>query len=122
MINAHPELIDELIARPASEAAKQLAAIDALSACQALAQLNPAFAQDILAALPSIQRQAIISAAPVDIAQQWKRNQRFAPGSVGRLMEPAVGVFAPATTVGDAIARPDQIRTYHLWIRHQHGK
>lgn len=104
MINAHPELIDELTARPASEAAKQLAAIDALSACQALAQLNPAFAQDILAALPSIQRQAIISAAPVDIAQQWKRNQRFAPGSVGRLMEPAVGVFAPATTVGDAIA------------------
>ena len=102
-IDVHPQLIDELTARPASEAAKQLAVIDALRAYEALALLNPAFAQDILAALPSVQRQTIINAAPPEIARQWRRNQLFAQGAVGRLMEPAVGVFAPLTTVGGAI-------------------
>ena len=103
MSKATTELIVELKARPASEAAKQLAVIDAATAYDALAALNPAFAQDILAVLPSIQRQTIINAAPPDIAQQWRRNQSFAQGAVGRLMEPAVGVFAPATTVGGAV-------------------
>ncbi len=103
MSKADTELIVELKARPASEAAKQLAVIDAATAYDALAALNPAFAQDILAVLPSIQRQTIINAAPPEIAQQWRRNQSFAQGAVGRLMEPAVGVFAPATTVGGAV-------------------
>ena len=103
MSKATAELIVELKARPASEAAKQLAVIDAATAYDALAALNPAFAQDILAVLPSIQRQTIINAAPPEIAQQWRRNQSFAQGAVGRLMEPAVGVFAPATTVGGAV-------------------
>ncbi len=103
MSKANTELIVELKARPASEAAKQLAVIDAATAYDALASLNPAFAQDILAVLPSIQRQTIINAAPLEIALQWRRNQSFAQGAVGRLMEPAVGVFAPATTVGGAV-------------------
>lgn len=101
--DAHPHLIEELKARPASEAAKHLGEFDALPAYEALAALNPAFAQDILAALPSAQRRSIISVAAPEIAQQWTRNQLFDQGAVGRLMEPAVGVFAPATTVGDAI-------------------
>ena len=98
-----PKLIDELKARPASEAAKYLGEIDASPAAEALAALNPAFAQDILAALPSAQRRTIIAATAPDIAQQWSQNQLFEQGAVGRLMEPAVAVFAPATTVGDAI-------------------
>ena len=101
--NARAQLIDELKARPATEAAKQLDEIDAAIAYDALAALNPAFAQDILSALPAERRQAIINAAPPEIAGQWTRNQTYAQGAVGRLMEPAYGVFAPATTVGGAI-------------------
>jgi magnesium transporter len=103
MANASTQLVEELKARPASEAAKQLGEIDAPAAYDALAALNPAFAQDILAELPSAQRRTIIAAAAPEIAQQWSRNQTFEQGAVGRLMEPAVAVFAPGTTVGAAI-------------------
>ena len=102
-INARAQLIEELNARPASEAAKQLGEIDASTAYEALAALNPAFAQDILAELPNAQRQGIINAAPPEIAQQLTRNQSYAQGALGRLMEPAYGVFAPTTTVAGAI-------------------
>ena len=103
MTNVNTQLVEELKTRPASEAAKQLGDIDASIAYDALAVLNPAFAQDILAELPAAQRHSIINAAPQEIAQQWMRNQSYAQGAVGRLMEPAYGVFAPATTVGGAI-------------------
>ena len=58
---ATTQLIDDLKARPASEAAKHLGEIDAAPAYAALAALNPAFTQDILAALPSAQRRTIVS-------------------------------------------------------------
>ena len=101
-ISVHPQLVDELTTRPASEAAKQLGEIDASTAYGALTALNPAFAQDILAELAMPQRQTIIAAAPLEIAQQWRRNQSYAQGQVGRLMEPAYSTFAPSTTVGGA--------------------
>lgn len=103
MASANQQLIDELKARPASEAAKQLNVIDAPTAYDALAGLNPAFAQDILTELPVSQRQAIIDSAPPEIARQWTRNQLYAEGALGRLMEPAYAVFTPTTTVGGAI-------------------
>ena len=101
-ISADTKLVDELRTRPASAAAKQLGEIDALTAYEALTALNPAFAQDILAELPTAQRQSIMAAAPSEIARQWTQNQVFAQGAVGRLMEPAYSAFAPATTVGGA--------------------
>ncbi len=100
---ATTQLIEDLKARPASEAARHLGEIDAAPAYAALSALNPAFAQDILAALPSAQRRTVIAEAVPEIAQQWSRNQSFEQGALGRLMEPAVGVFAPGTTVGEAI-------------------
>ena len=100
---ATTQLIEDLKARPASEAARYLGEIDAAPAYAALSALNPAFTQDILAALPSAQRRTIIAEAVPEIAQQWSRNQSYEKGALGRLMEPAVGVFAPATTVGEAI-------------------
>ncbi len=103
MANVNTQLVEELTTRPASEAAKQLGDITASIAYETLAMLNPAFAQDILAELPDSQRQSIIHAAPIEIARQWTRNQSYAQGAVGRLMEPAYSVFAPATTVGTAI-------------------
>ena len=100
---ATTQLIEELKARPPSEAARHLGEIDAAPAYAALAALNPSFALDILAALPSAQRRTVIAEAVPEIAQQWTLNQSFERGALGRLMEPATGVFAPATTVGEAI-------------------
>ena len=96
-------LIDELQARPASEAARLLQPVPPAEACEALAQLNPAFVQDILAELPAEARRQVIAAASAEIARQWQTNQRFAPGTLGRLMEPAYAVFAPNATVDEAI-------------------
>ncbi|MEO8386270.1 MAG: magnesium transporter [Betaproteobacteria bacterium] len=102
-IGATTQLIEDLKARPASEAAKHLGEIDAAPAYAALAALNPAFTQDILAAMPSAQRRTIIAEAVPEIAQQWSRNQSYEQGALGRLMEPAAGVFSPSTTVDEAI-------------------
>ena len=100
---AHAQRIEELRARPPSEAAKLLEDIDARLAYDSLTALNPAFTQDILAVLPLAQRDAIFAVARPELARQWTRNQSYPSGVVGRLMEPAVGVFAPGTTVGEAI-------------------
>ena len=102
-MNADSQLIDELNARPASEAAKLLDGLEAARAYDVLAALNTGFAQDILAEVSQAQRQAIINAAAPEISQQWLRNQSYQQGEVGRLMEPAYGVFLPVTTVGTAI-------------------
>ena len=102
-MNADSQLIDELNARPASEAAKLLDGLEAARAYDVLAALNTGFAQDILAEVSQAQRQAIINAAAPEISQQWLRNQSYQQGEVGRLMEPAYGVFSPVTTVGTAI-------------------
>jgi magnesium transporter len=40
-----------------------------------------------------------------EIALQWQRNQTFAKGSIGRLMEPAYAVFHPAMTVAQTVER-----------------
>ena len=97
-----PSLADELQARPAGDAAKWLASRNDSEAFDALQQLNPAFTQDILAALDPVRRASITAAASVEIGRQWQTNQQFEAGSVGRLMEPAYASFAPATTVGEA--------------------
>ena len=102
-MNTDDQLIDELNARPASEAAKLLDGLDVARAYVVLVALNAGFAQDILAEISLARRQAIINAAPAEISRQWLRNQSYQQGEVGRLMEPAYGVFSPATTVGSAI-------------------
>ena len=97
------QYIDQLKARPASEAAIILSGIDPVAAYDLLTLLNPAFAQDILTALPAPQHHAIVAVAPPEIVRQWACNQIFESGAVGRLMEHAYGVFAPAATVGEVI-------------------
>jgi magnesium transporter len=95
--------IEQLRARPASEAAKILSIVEPANAYDLLLQLNPAFAQDILSALPAGQHHAIMAAAPPEMMAQWSRNQTYDQGEVGRLMEHAYGMLAPDTSVGDAI-------------------
>jgi len=89
--------------RPPHEAASLLSAHPAAEAAAVLMELNPGFAQDILAESAAGFRHEVIRATPPEIARQWERNQTYAEGSVGRLMEPVYAVFHPEATVGEAI-------------------
>ncbi len=64
--------------------------------------LNPALAQSVLERFPSARRQKVIAAAPPAIRQQWIRNEAYPENSIGHMMEPALAVFSPATTVAEA--------------------
>ena len=68
-----------------------------------LMALDPATAQEILAALPGGLRDSILLEAPPTIARQWARNQAYPEDSIGRMMEAPLSVFRPQTTVGAAI-------------------
>jgi magnesium transporter len=96
-------LIEELQARPASEAIHLLEASSPQEIAGLLAELNPALAQEILAHLPALNRAEVMAAAPGRLGFQWSRNQHCKEGSLGRLMEPALAVFAPEATVDEAI-------------------
>jgi magnesium transporter len=96
-------LVAEAKLRPPHEAAELLATQPTQAVVQVLLELNPAFTQDILSEFPETLREDVTAALPADIARQWRRNAVYAPGSVGRLMEAAVAVFHPETTVAQAV-------------------
>jgi len=96
-------LADEIKARNAGGAAEKLANLQGAEIANELVHLSPAFAQDVLAALPSDARERTISAAPDDVARQWQRNALYEQGSVGRMMEPVIGAYPPDQSVGDTI-------------------
>ncbi len=84
-------------------AAARVQGAQPLHAARALLRLNPAAAQDVVDLLPEPARRALEDAAPA-AGRQWAVNARFAPGTVGRLMEPVRACFAPHFTIGEAIA------------------
>lgn len=69
---------------------------------QTLASLNPALAQSVLERFKSERRQKIIAAAPPETRLQWVRNERYPENAIGHMMEPALAVFQPGTTVAEA--------------------
>ena len=98
-----PALISDVKARSAHDAAVLLAEHPVATIAAVLLDLNPALAQDILAQLPGgLQDGALHSVTP-EVAQQWKRNQAYPQGSIGRLMEPAYAVFTPGMTVAQTV-------------------
>lgn len=96
-------LVEELKAHPPNEAAQLIINVDANLAFEALVELNPSFTQDVLAALSATYRQAIFACATPARVQQWEINKIYEKGTIGRLMEPALAVFRPEMTVGEAI-------------------
>jgi magnesium transporter len=73
-------------------------------AAGALMLATAAIAVEVLGRLPADRRKAIAAAAPAGRGEQWLRQLEYAEGSVGRLMEPPLATFRPATTVADATA------------------
>ncbi len=98
-------LIPEVKARSAQDAAVLLAEHPAATITSVLLELNPGLAQDILAELPGGLQDGVLHAVAPEISQQWKRNQGYAQGSIGRLMEPVYSVFHPAMTVAQTVER-----------------
>ena len=96
-------LAPESKSRPPGEAATLLAEYAAPVVAGVLQDLHPAAAQDIIAELPGGLVDGVMRALPAETARQWQTNQSFPQGTIGRLMEPAIAVFRPELTVGEAI-------------------
>ena len=96
---------DEVKSRSANAAAAKLEHFGGAAIAAALSRLSPAFAQDILEALPADARQRALSAASSELARQWQVNARYPRDSMGRMMEPVVAAYAPEQTVGETVEK-----------------
>src|SRR5918999_5341846 len=108
------DLSDDIKSRSAGRAAAKLALLPGAEIAAELMHLAPAFAQDVLAALPNDARERAIAGAPADVAQQWQRNALYDRDAVGRMMEPVVAAFAPERTVGQTIEELRELVTRAL--------
>jgi len=97
------DLAEEVKTRSADGAASKLQHFGGAEIAAALMRLSPAFAQDVLAALPDEARERALAAVPADVARQWQRNSLYDLNTVGRMMEPVLAAFPPARTVGETI-------------------
>ena len=108
------ELIPEVKARSAPEAAALIGEHPAPVIAAVLAELNPGFAQDILAAFPGGLKDAVLHAVSPELSLQWQRNQSYPEDSIGRLMEPAYAVFRPGMTVAQTVERLRALLKIHF--------
>jgi magnesium transporter len=90
-------------ALPTAEAAAVIERMPPARAVEALLSVNPALAQSILAEMDRGSRRLLAATAPPEISEQWKRNTRYAKGTIGQLMEPAFATADRALTVGQAV-------------------
>jgi magnesium transporter len=97
------ELDAEIDARSVPGAAGKLAELSGPEIAAELTRLDPAFALDVLAELPTEARERAITEVPPDVAAQWQRNQIYERSTVGRMMEPVVAAFPPERSVGETI-------------------
>jgi magnesium transporter len=101
------ELFTKVVERSPREAVKMLEPYPDEFVVQMLELLNPATTQDVLECFSHPRRQRILATAPPEIHQQWTRNQTYPEHTIGRLMQPALAVFRPETTISEAT---EQIR------------
>jgi magnesium transporter len=98
------ELTLEVTRQGPEEAVELLASQSDETIVEVLQHVNPGTAQDILEEFSEDRKKEILAAAPAETSRQWLSNFTFPEGSVGRLMDPPVGVFRPGTTVAKAVA------------------
>lgn len=102
-------LIEEVSHRDAEEAADLLEQETGEEAARVLCELNPLVAQRVLAEMEDGTRAAVIASASPEQARQWISNREHPEDSVAWLMEPAPAVFAPGTTVAEAVEAIRQV-------------
>jgi len=98
-------LDEQMLERGVRETCQLIADEPADVVARALADLSPALAVRVLQRLSSDRRAGVERAAPEGWADQWRRNESFPEGSIGRLMTPPLALVPPDITVGDAIER-----------------
>lgn len=96
------------------EAAELVEKAEIGEAVVALRAMLPTQAQAILGHLPAETRAGLLAGAPAEMVAQWELDRQFPEGSVGRLMEGAVGVFLPSRTIGEAIEEMRELVKRHL--------
>ena len=97
------ELARAAKARSPKEAAALLAEYPAATIAAVLQELPPALTQDVLAELPGGLIDGIAQVAPPETVAQWRTNQPYAQGTIGRMMAPVRAVFQPQMTVRETI-------------------
>ena len=102
----------------ADTAVRKLEDLAAAEVAQLLACMRPARANILLAAMPAERRAAVIAAAPE--GTDWQDAQRYAEGTVGRLLEDPAATFVSGTRVAVAIEAlrevvKQRLVTY-LWV------
>ncbi len=100
---ASSALAEQIRALPPNEAAALIERAVPSEAVEALLKLNPAIVQTILNELDKAPRRFLAASAPPEVAEQWKRNTQYPKGTIGQMMEPALSVFSPEMSVGDAV-------------------
>ncbi len=98
-------LVSEIKRRESRDAAKLLLAESPDVAGQVLLEINPGQACAILERFSEDFVARVLATVPAQVARQWARNQAYADGCIGRMMDPAIAVFPPHISVGDVIER-----------------
>ncbi len=93
----------ELLRRGVREAVELLEHEPDQAVADALADFYPDLALRILWRLPEAKRRAVFALLPPEKRQQWSLNVDYPEDSVGRLMDPPLGVLRPDQTVKEAI-------------------
>lgn len=94
----------------APEAALWVAGLPEAEAVDLLAKVSSSVARGVLDHLPPGRRERLVAAAPASLRQQWLLNLSCPAGTVGRIMQPPVGIVPVDLTAAEAIAR---LRTMH---------
>ncbi len=96
-------LLENITTTDGKSAARLLSEESDARIAELLSLMHPGAAVEILDHFPDARRQSIAAAAPKNGAQLWLLDHQFDEGSVGRLMERALAVFRPETTVQQVI-------------------
>ncbi|MBY0268058.1 MAG: magnesium transporter [Burkholderiales bacterium] len=100
---SHQDIVAAAKARSPGEAAALLAEYPAAVIGPVLQDLAPMLTQDILLELPGGLVDAVMNAVPAEVAAQWRLNQTYPEGSIGRMMVPPLAVFRPGSTVRETV-------------------
>ena len=116
--SAPPTLAKRVAALDTQTALKRLNTLDPAEIAGMLAIMPPARANSLLAAMEPEWRARIMAAAPA--GTDWSDGQRYAEGTVGRLLEDPPALFASGTVISVAIESlrevvKQRLVTY-LWV------
>lgn len=103
VLHARTPLGAELLTRGVRESVELLEHEPDQSVADALADFYPDLALQILWRLPEAKRRQVFALLPAEKRAQWTLNVDYPEESVGRLMDPPLGVLRPEQTVAEAV-------------------